>query len=407
MKNVSQQKSDSAWVYQTAAELATHSIQAKQRTYSGGGYVLLLTTKTHHKKMLVLLQRLQDRRWIDDDTRVIFIEFTVFNPTTNLFVIVTLAFEFVSLGTVEPYRNIATVQLYSLTEVNSGYVIVCEVIYFMFMMWYTVSAAKSLWHMRQRTREYFSSMWTYVDWSIVFFTHLAVLVHIMRVIVVRKTIAQAKQSNAEKFVSFYPAVAWEFLLIYVFGVILTLLMLNVLRLSSYVSKRHAIFASAMSGSGLSIAGVICLYVATFIVTLAMSVLQFSDSCGGYSTGTQAVIRMIRLYMYDMDGNGNRCVDDKPLSNLFFFGGVMFCIAMLWRPLLIICGLVFLFSSGRKQNMQLQEDMDFIDFLWNRFLVFIGYWEMSDYASHVDHEQARRVSLHAPHLEWVALEGTTK
>ena len=361
--------------------------------------MILMTTKTHHKKMLVSLQRLQDRRWIDGDTRVIFVEFTVFNPTTSIFVIVTLAFEFVSLGKVEPASNIATVQVYSLTATH----IVGQIIYLVLMLWYSARVIRYFLLMRNTLNEYFKSIWVFVDWSIVIFTHVAMFVYTLRADVIKKTMAQAKHSKADRFISFYPAVYWEFLLIYMFSIIFTLLVLNVLRLSSYVSKRHAIFASAMSGVVFCIVGITIVYVATFLLTLSISIILFNDSCGGYSTMPQAVTRMLKLYIYDMNGRSNRCVVDKPFINLIFFGGVMFFVAMVWRPLLIICGTVFLFSSGRKQRLQLQEHIDFIDFLWNRFLMFIGYSRLSDYKLHVDRKQAKRVSLTAPHLEWVSLK----
>ena len=361
--------------------------------------MILLTTKTHHKKMLLSLQRLQDRRWIDGDTRVIFVEFTVYNPATSIFVIVTLAFEFVSLGKVVPFSNIATVQLYSLTAAQ----VAGQIIYLVLTLWYNARVMRNFLLTRNTLMQYFRSIWVFVDWSIVIFTHVAMCVYVVRAEVIEKTLAKSKDSKADRFISFYPAVYWEFLLIYVFSSILTLLVLNVLRLSSYVSKRHAIFASALSGVIVCIVGVTIVYVATFLLTLSMSVILFNESCDGYSTMPHAVIRMLKLYIYDMSGRSNRCVVDKPFINLIFFGGVMFFVAMVWRPLLIICGTVFLFSSGRKQRLQLQEHIDFIDFLWHRFLMFIGYWRLSDYKLHVDRKQAKRVSLIAPHLEWVSLK----
>ena len=353
--------------------------------------MILLTTKSHEKKMLRPLQALQHENWIDDDTRAVFVEFTVFNPTTRLFVTATLGFEFVSFGTVEPHSNIATLHLYSLTNVKSRPVIVCEVIYLVFLIWYTVHVVNSAWNLRRQLQKYFSNIWTFADLGVVLCAYLAVVIFVLRVNAVQNTLAKAKVSKGEAFVSFYPAIRWERLLTYVFGVMLTLLMINILKLSSFVSKRHVVFTTAMSGIGLSVVSVTFLCTATFLLTLVMSMIQFNDSCGGYSSVSQAVIRTLKLYMYDMRDSANRCVNDTPYTDLVFFG-VMFCIAMLWRPLLILSGMILSFTSGKKQNVQLQEDADFVDFLWSRFLVFIGYWGLADYTMHVEDGQARRASF---------------
>ena len=398
--NMSEVTSTSAWIYHSATELDTYSMQCKRHIYSGGGYVvLLLTTKTHQKKVLRILQQLQDQKWVDIGTRVIFVEFTVFNPTTKIFGMVMLAFEFASAGTVDPYRDIVTVQLYSLTKTWSFSLITYVTIYLLFVIWHTMHVCNTMWQMRRRLMQYFTNIWTLPDWITVLLTYVSVIMFIMRLLINRMTLNQVKNSKCEAFVSFYLAVAWEVALIRVVGVIIVLLNISVLKLTSYASKRHALFASAIPGIACSVICVICLYIATFLVTLTMSVLLFSDSCGGYSTWTEAVIRIVRLYMYDMGGGiGIRCVNEMPLSKLFFLGVVMFCIAMLWRPLLIVCSLILMVSFGKKQTLQLQEDVDFVDFLWGRLLVFIGFWRMSDFTNHVEYEQAKRMSyLHQRYL----------
>ena len=391
--NISQLKPYSPWIYHIAAELETHSISTKHNVYSGVGYVILLTTKTHCKIMLRSLQRLQDRNWIDDRTRVVFIEFTVFNPTTSIFVAVTLAFECVAFGTVEPDSNIASLQLYSLANFKHSSVILIVAIYTCFLIWYTFHVVNAIWQMRERVEVFLTSMWTYINWLVLTLCYAAVVVFVQRILVVRQTMALFRESNDDKFVSFYPAVFLEFLLNYVLGALLTLLMINVLKLSAYVSKRHVMFTSALSGTGVSIMIIVFLYALTFLLTLVMSIFQFSDSCEGYSSMSPRILRILKLYIYDMSSSGNGCVNDNLLANILFFGAIMFFIAMLWRPLLIVFGIKLLVNTSTTRNVQLQEDIDFVDFLWSRFLLCVGYWRLSDFTAYVEHIQAEKHGLH--------------
>ena len=396
VENVSKLNQSSPWIYHTPEELATLSIPTKHNLYYGGGYVELLTTKTHYNIMLRSLQRLQDRDWIDNKTRAVFVEFTVFNPATSIFATLALAFECMAFGTVEPDSNIASLQLYSLTNVGSVYVITSEITYIVFLLWYTYNVGITMWQMQQKLYIYMTSVWTYIEWLVLVLSYGAITVFVQRILVVRQTMALFRESKNDAFISFHPAIFLEFLFIYFLGVMITLLVINVLKLSAYVSKRHVLFTSALSGTGVSIMIIVFLYALTFLSTLVMSIFQFSDSCQGYSSMSPRILRIIKLYIYDMSSSGNGCVNDNLLANIFFFGAVMFFIAMLWRPLLIICGVNLLIRSNSTRTVQLQEDVDFVNFLWSRFLVFIGYWRLSDFTEYVENVKAKKHCVHTTH-----------
>lgn len=55
----------------------------KRATYSGGGYVVELSQSQENST--VLIQHLMDSNWIDERTRGVMIELTVYNANVNLF----------------------------------------------------------------------------------------------------------------------------------------------------------------------------------------------------------------------------------------------------------------------------------------------------------------------------------
>lgn len=76
------------------------SISGDIRLYSGGGYVFEL--RGNEDKLLSRSEQLERTAWVDQYTRAIFIEFTVYNPGTNLFSINTMLLEKPDSGSFHP-----------------------------------------------------------------------------------------------------------------------------------------------------------------------------------------------------------------------------------------------------------------------------------------------------------------
>ena len=68
--------------------------------YSGGGYVFELRGDV--ETLLSRSKELERDAWVDRYTRAIFIEFTVYNPGSNLFSINTLLLEMPDSGSLHP-----------------------------------------------------------------------------------------------------------------------------------------------------------------------------------------------------------------------------------------------------------------------------------------------------------------
>ncbi len=78
-------------------------------TYGGGGYVLDLTP--NHDDASAQLSDLEKNLWIDRGTRVVFLDFTVYNANINLFCQIKLTVEFPASGGAIPSKSFSTVKL--------------------------------------------------------------------------------------------------------------------------------------------------------------------------------------------------------------------------------------------------------------------------------------------------------
>ena len=86
----------SAWVYRDSLELKTPPYAGTLTVYKGGGYTM---TFARSKTMTsVLLEELEEYGWVDVNTRVVMLEFTLYNANVNLFGSVIMMVEYMSTG---------------------------------------------------------------------------------------------------------------------------------------------------------------------------------------------------------------------------------------------------------------------------------------------------------------------
>ncbi|EDO31497.1 predicted protein, partial [Nematostella vectensis] len=79
------------WRYNTAEQLGFHDSWGFFHMYDGGGYVADLGYNNETKSSVVFSLRLN--HWMDRRTRVVLLEFAMFNPATNYLSVVTYYYE--------------------------------------------------------------------------------------------------------------------------------------------------------------------------------------------------------------------------------------------------------------------------------------------------------------------------
>ncbi|KAL8195161.1 UNVERIFIED_CONTAM: hypothetical protein K2H54_047344 [Gekko kuhli] len=87
---------ENAWVYQSETTLAEYPTQGTFAVYPGGGYLADLGRNTSHANRI--LHALAQGKWLDQCTRAVLVEFTVYNANVNLFCAVTVMLESNGIG---------------------------------------------------------------------------------------------------------------------------------------------------------------------------------------------------------------------------------------------------------------------------------------------------------------------
>jgi hypothetical protein len=89
--------------FRSANELKTDTFgRSTTQNYAGGGFVVDFPLLMSPEEMVNKVQELKKSRWIDKNTRAVFIDMVTYNPTSLFYLSVRLTFEFLPYGDVRP-----------------------------------------------------------------------------------------------------------------------------------------------------------------------------------------------------------------------------------------------------------------------------------------------------------------
>ncbi|CAF1533194.1 unnamed protein product, partial [Adineta steineri] len=148
-----------AFNYSTSDELDTYSYIGEFGTYSGGGYVYEFRGRLSDMK--TNLSALHQLDWIDEKTRAVFIQLTLYNPSVQLLTAVTLLAEFLPTGGIYTTAHFEPINFYTFTSILQ---LVCTIFYIFFITYFMIIEIRSLFELRLK---YFHQFWSLIQLGII------------------------------------------------------------------------------------------------------------------------------------------------------------------------------------------------------------------------------------------------
>ena len=204
--------SSDAWVYTHSSDVWGIPFWAMIHTYNGGGYIANLDINPDVS--LKIMQELWDHFWIDHQTRAVFLEFSVYNANTNLFSVVTIAFEYLESGGVIAYPSVYTLRVYLGEGATGVFTVICQIIFIILLVVMLIKEIKAVIELRLA---YFKDLWHVVDLLIILISALAIAFYLMRLQFTNETIARMIETEGKKFVNFQHIALWDQYFIYCLG----------------------------------------------------------------------------------------------------------------------------------------------------------------------------------------------
>ena len=275
------------WRYQEPAETDTVPKWGQFSLYPGGGFVADLG---YEKKIgLDIIETLQKHGWLDLQTRPVILEFSAFNPPTNLMVVSTYFYEILPSGFKAPFERIKTISVYSKETGSHQFYLICILLFILLVLLYMGRICYSIY---KQGRQFFKTFWNWVEILQLVFSVLAVVMNIVRSSEALSTIRKMK-ANLYANVNFQEVIAWIEAENGVLGILVFLVTLKLLRLIRY-NKQVAVFSKTLKVSAKLLLSFMVVFVVVFMAFMHFGILVFGTASEKYSSLLKATYFQLEL-----------------------------------------------------------------------------------------------------------------
>jgi len=229
-------------MFSTAEKMNGYPYWGQMAFYGGGGYVVRLNKD--YLDMVADFEKLEKEGWVDRYTRAVFLEFTTYNPSVNLFAISTLISEFRPSGGVFTSYRFEPCMLLPYMNNALLFQIACEIIYFAFTVFFVVILIKNL---VQQKCKYFKQFWNLVDLGICAMSITAIVIYFYRLYEINKLTSYFKETAGNDYMKFQYVGYWSEIFNYIIGILVFFATIKFLKLLRF-NRKISLLADTLSNS---------------------------------------------------------------------------------------------------------------------------------------------------------------
>ncbi|XP_066535300.1 polycystin-2-like protein 1 [Hoplias malabaricus] len=333
-----------AWQYHTEKELKGSSHWGLLATYSGGGYYQdLALTK---EDSAVLLANLSSNLWLDHGTRAVFIDFSTYNANINLFCVIRLVVEFPATGGAIPSYQIRTVKLIRYITMWDYFIVGCEIVFCVFILYYIV---EEILELRIHRFSYFKSIWNILDVVIILLAIVAIVFNVFRTIKVDKLLGKLLEDPGI-YADFEFLAFWQTQYNNMNAVNLFFAWIKIFKYISF-NKTMTQLSSTLARCATDILGFAVMFFIVFFAYAQLGYLLFGTEVISFSTFQKCIFTQFRIILGDFDYDGIERAN-RVLGPIYFFTYVFFVFFVLLNMFLAIINDTY---SEVKEELASQKD----------------------------------------------------
>ncbi|GMR48329.1 hypothetical protein PMAYCL1PPCAC_18524, partial [Pristionchus mayeri] len=351
----------SAFKYTTADELENRDLWGAISTYGGGGFVQYLSENDKNQSMSDIAF-LKANRWIDRGTRLIVIDFSVYNGNLNLFCIIKLIFELPATGGVIPMSQFTTLRLIRYVTTFDIVVLVCEGIFIAFTV---IFIFEEMYDIYKTRLSYFKEFWNVVDIVVIGLSIACIILSFIRTNIAHSRINKLIEGNLTSS-PMDDVVSAENNYTNIAAIILFFAWIKVFKYISF-NKTMSQLSATLSRSAKDIGGFAVMFFVFFFAYAQFGYLVFGTQIKDYSTFYDAVFALLRTILGDFDFHALERAN-RVLGPLFFITYVFFVFFVLLNMFLAIINDTYV--EVKAELARQPDDFQVASFLsrtWYRFL----------------------------------------
>eukprot|EP00094_Tigriopus_californicus_P011733 TCALIF_11336-PA protein Name:"Similar to lov-1 Location of vulva defective 1 (Caenorhabditis elegans)" AED:0.02 eAED:0.02 QI:96/0.94/0.83/1/0.71/0.80/36/119/3138 len=349
-----------AFKYVDAETLDSLPYNAGMDLYGGGGYVHRLNKGNDRIKEDLL--ELQQQHWVNNHTRAVFLEFSVYNANVNLFGIGTIVAEFLPGGGIRPYRRFEIVRLLHHHEATGEFILLCEIIFVLYILYYIY---EQLILMKRLGKKYLS-YWTLADWSIIICAFIAIFFYVSRYLLTNEILNTFQETKGNGYMKLQYVGVIDELYGYSIGLILFVATINFIRLLRF-NNRFAMLLLTLKACWDDLTGFFSVFFLVFLAFVQVFYMILHSFMPEFHSITAALETCFTMLLNKFKFGSIR---ETSLTAAVMF----FCFAISCSFILINVMLTIIMEAYEEVRNQLEEQgnkYDILDFLFSKTSQFIG------------------------------------
>ncbi|OWF39368.1 Polycystic kidney disease protein 1-like 2 [Mizuhopecten yessoensis] len=316
-----------AWRYKRSEDIWGIPITGEYETYGGGGYIMKLDNRLENS--INIAYELIWYNWINRATRAVFLEFTIYNANTNLFVYMIFLTEFTENGGLLTWVDVYPFRPYQHTGALGVYALIC---YFIYLVALVIEIIKLIMKFKSQGCKCLRVSWNLIDVLSVVLSCVAVSLWVLR-FVYSKQAMSLYYDDKNAFVNFQHVVIWDMLFNVMSSALVFISNIRLLRLLGY-NKRMSQLSNVISNAATDLTGFAVVFSIAFLAWAMFGYLVFGSQMYDYRSVFTAVGSLCNSLI------GKNKLDimiqaSPTLAKLFYFSYVLFVMMILMTMFAVI------------------------------------------------------------------------
>ncbi|XP_055851359.1 polycystic kidney disease 2-like 1 protein [Episyrphus balteatus] len=306
----------------------TYSISGSITNYHGAGFIEMLDFDKENNENVIA--ELKDALWVDTATRIILIEFILFNSNVNLFCNAKFLAEIPPTGGIITSSQLQALK-YSPLWHEGGYLnIFCSAVLFGLILYYTLEMVRNV--VSKGFMNIFGSIFNLLD-SLVLLIGYSAVVYITWHTFYLKSILKKYEQDYEQFLSLDIIFYWNGLFIDQMGIFIFIVWIQIFKYTKF-NKTMMQFITTLQRCAKDLIGFSIMFSIVFIAFALLAVLIFGSTHSDFCNFSKAILTLMRTVLGDFDFDKLEAAN-RFLGPIFFISFIIFVFFILMNMFLAI------------------------------------------------------------------------